>query len=44
VVAHSDCIIMGHGPGVTTIMTSKQDIIQPKITREANIAGYLEIN
>ena len=44
VVAHSDCIIMGHGPGVTTIMTSKQDIIQPEITREANIAGYLEIN
>ena len=43
VVVHSDCIIAGHGPGVTTIMTSKAGRIAPFIDKKANIAHYLGI-
>jgi len=43
VVIHSDCIRMGHGPGITTIMTCKRNLIQGRISKDANIANYLEI-
>lgn len=43
VVIHSDCIKMGHGPGITTIMTCKKELIKGKIIPDANIANYLEI-
>ncbi|KPU27807.1 hypothetical protein TR13x_00105 [Caloranaerobacter sp. TR13] len=43
IVIHSDCIKMGHGPGITTIMTCKKELIKGKITSDANIANYLEI-
>ncbi len=32
---------MGHGPGITTLMTSKQAIIKPVILEEANIVKYI---
>ncbi len=41
IVIHSDCIKMGHGPGITTLMTSKQAIIKPVISEEANIVKYI---
>jgi len=37
VVVHSDCIKMGHGPGVTTIMTCKTGIIKGNICDKAEI-------
>ncbi len=43
VVVHSDCIKMGHGPGITTIMTCKKNIIDGIITKDANIGAYLNI-
>ncbi|WP_425446534.1 DUF4438 domain-containing protein [Dethiothermospora halolimnae] len=43
VVVHSDCIKMGHGPGITTIMTCKRDLIEGIIDETANIANYLDI-
>ena len=43
VIVHSDCIISGHGPGVTVIMSSKTSNIAGKIDENANIANYLEI-
>lgn len=43
IVIHSDCIKMGHGPGITTILTCKEDLIQGKIAEKANIADYLGI-
>lgn len=43
VVVHSDCIKMGHGPGVTTLITSKSDKITPVIKPEANIANYFNL-
>lgn len=43
VVIHSDCVIMGHGPGVTTLLTCKTGKIRPKLVEKANIADYLSI-
>jgi hypothetical protein len=43
VVVHSDCLIAGHGPGVTTIMTCKTSLIEPLIDPQANIADLLGI-
>ncbi|MBN2796716.1 MAG: DUF4438 domain-containing protein [Clostridia bacterium] len=41
VVIHSDCIKMGHGPGITTIMSAKTNIIKGHINSEANISNYI---
>jgi len=43
VVVHTNCVSAGHGPGVTTIMTSSNGKIIPKIDPKANIAYYLNI-
>ncbi|MCX5752712.1 MAG: DUF4438 domain-containing protein, partial [Candidatus Krumholzibacteria bacterium] len=43
VVIHASCVISGHGPGVTVIMTASKDFIMPKIERNANIAHYLGV-
>lgn len=43
VVIHSDCIKMGHGPGITTIMTCKRELIEGVIEEGANIADYMEV-
>ncbi|OGZ40738.1 MAG: DUF4438 domain-containing protein [Candidatus Portnoybacteria bacterium RIFCSPLOWO2_02_FULL_39_11] len=43
VVVHSDCVLAGHGPGVTTIMTSRSGKIEPVINKDANIGYYLKI-
>jgi hypothetical protein len=43
VIVHSDCVSAGHGPGVTTIITSREGKIKPIINRNANIGYYLKI-
>lgn len=43
VVVHSNCVIMGHGPGITTLFTSKTGKIKGVKTAEANIAHYLGV-
>ncbi len=43
IIVHSDCIISGHGPGVTTILTSTRGKIKPKINPDANIANILKL-
>ncbi|TET38067.1 MAG: DUF4438 domain-containing protein [Planctomycetota bacterium] len=43
VVVHSDCVISGHGPGVTTLFTSTGGMIEPVINKNANIGNYLKI-
>jgi hypothetical protein len=40
VVVHSDCIKMGHGPGITTIMTCKESKIEGIFTEDANIVNW----
>jgi hypothetical protein len=43
IVVHTDCIISGHGPGVTTLFTSRIGKIIPKIESTANIATILKL-
>jgi hypothetical protein len=43
VVVHSDCLLAGHGPGVTTIMTCATPLIEPVIDPRANLADLLGI-
>ena len=43
IVTHSDCVISGHGPGVTTFFTSSSGKIVPKINSKANIAVLLKL-
>jgi hypothetical protein len=40
---HSDCLLAGHGPGITTIMTCATPLIEPVIDPQANIADLLGI-
>lgn len=43
VVIHSDCIIGGHGPGVTTLLTCKESKIKGVKNPKANIVNYLSL-
>ncbi len=43
IVVHSDCLLAGHGPGVTTLMTCETSLIKPVIDPKANIADLLGI-
>ncbi|MGM0603051.1 MAG: DUF4438 domain-containing protein [Bacillota bacterium] len=42
VVIHSDCIKMGHGPGVTTLFTAKKSLIETFIDQKANLINYMK--
>lgn len=42
IVVHSDCVLAGHGPGVTIMLTSKKGKIKPKIDPTANISKYMK--
>lgn len=43
VIVHSDCVLAGHGPGVTVIATSKKEGIKPILNKNASIGYYLKI-
>ena len=43
VVMHSDCIRMGHGPGVTTLFTVKTPIIEGVMDPHANLADLMGV-
>ncbi len=44
VVVHSDCYTSGHGPGVTTLLTTRVPrAIEPSLDRNANLAVILGI-
>ena len=43
IVTHSDCVVAGHGPGVTTLFTSKTGAIKPVIDPGANIAKLMKL-
>jgi hypothetical protein len=43
VIVHSDSKISGHGPGVTTLMTSNTGRLEWVLDPRANIANYLKI-
>lgn len=40
VVVHSDCVLSGHGPGVTTVLTSQTSEIEFELDKTQNIKKY----
>ncbi|MGQ3685696.1 MAG: DUF4438 domain-containing protein [Candidatus Loosdrechtia sp.] len=43
VIVHSNCVTAGHGPGITTLLTSSEGKIIPYIDKNSNIGKYLNI-
>jgi hypothetical protein len=43
VVVHSACVVAGHGPGVTTILTCQGGEIVPRTDKKSNIACLLGV-
>lgn len=43
VIVHSRSDMSGHGPGVTTLLTSKAGLIEPVIDKNANIGKILKL-
>ena len=43
VIVHTDSFAAGHGPGMTTVLTSATDRLRPVIAEGANIAEYLGV-
>jgi hypothetical protein len=43
VVIHADCVTAGHGPGITTVLTSATGAIRPVRSPGANIARILRV-
>ena len=43
IVVHTNCVTAGHGPGVTSLMTSTSGKIKPQIDAKANIAYLLKL-
>jgi hypothetical protein len=43
IVVHTNCVTAGHGPGVTSLMTSAAGKITPQIDAKANIAYLLRM-
>jgi len=43
VVVHANCVSAGHGPGVTSLMTSAEGKIIPQINQKANLASLLKL-
>ena len=43
IVIHTNCVTAGHGPGVTSLMTSPSGKIVPEVDAKANIANLLKL-
>jgi hypothetical protein len=43
IITHTNCVAAGHGPGVTSLMTSPTGKIIPEIDAKANIAFLLKL-
>ena len=43
IVVHTNCVTAGHGPGVTSLLTSSSGKIIPRIDAKANIVSFLKL-
>lgn len=43
IVVHGNSFLAGHGPGVQTIITSRNGSLQPTLNHDANLGKYLNI-
>ena len=41
IIVHSECVTAGHGPGVTTLLTSTEGALEPVLSAKANLADVL---
>jgi hypothetical protein len=39
-VVHSNCVLAGHGPGAMVVMSSRQELLVPRIDSNANLREY----
>lgn len=44
VVIHSNCILMGHGPGVSGLLSAKTPVIEGRLDKRANLADLMGIH
>lgn len=44
VVVHGNSFTAGHGPGVTTLISAKNAVIEPFVNKQANLADYFCID
>jgi Domain of unknown function (DUF4438) len=42
-IVHSRSDMSGHGPGVSTLLTSRSGLIRPKISKDANVGHVLKL-
>lgn len=42
IVVHSDCIKLGHGPGIVVIMTCKESKLEGILSKDANIKNWIK--
>ena len=42
VVIHSDCIVSGHGPGITTVLAARNGLLEGRIDKNANLKYFFE--
>lgn len=43
IVIHGDCLLAGHGPGVSTLLSASKPVIEPVIDTSANIGKILKV-
>lgn len=43
IVVHSDCLVAGHGPGVTTLFAAKSDILQGNVVKASNLGDIMGV-
>jgi hypothetical protein len=43
IIIHSDCLLAGHGPGVTTLISCAKPFIIPRVDANANLGKLLKI-
>lgn len=43
VIVHGDCILMGHGPGVSTLFSAKTPCIRGRMDAHANLADFMGV-
>jgi hypothetical protein len=39
-VVHSNCVLAGHGPGAMVVMSSRQELLVPRLDSNANLKKY----
>lgn len=43
IIIHSNCVLSGHGPGVTTLLTSKKGLLEGFFDENANLKGLMGV-